>query len=185
MTALPRWIALLHHGHRLLDLVEHGLDVGLRIGRLPESRLVARLIHNIPWITCAATSYLKERKAPVHPKDLLNHHCLSHANLMPDRLWHYRDQKGTEIAVKLEGGHVTNSVAVLKELTLAGLGIALVPQFAIARELRYKGLVPLLTTYAAPPLPLHVLYPPNRYLAAKVRVFIDFLATRFSRGKWY
>ena len=74
---------------------------------------------------------------------------------------------------------------VLKELTMAGLGVALMPQFAINKELKKGALVPLLPTFTLPPVPLYALYPPNRYLAAKVRVFVDFLAERFQKGRWY
>lgn len=176
-------IAITLNDH-MIDLVENGLDVGLHIGPLAPSSMMARLICNMPWVTCAAPRYLKSHPAPKHPRDLLRHVGLSHAHLMPNMTWSYREPSGKTITVKMERSHVSNSVAVLRELALAGFGVALMPSFAVAGDIKRGRLKSLLQDYAPPPLPFHAVYPPNRYLAAKVRVFIDFLAAHFAQGRW-
>jgi DNA-binding transcriptional LysR family regulator len=170
---------------QFVDLTEHGFDAAVRVGTLPEWQLVARRIHEIPWITCASPAYLRAHKAPKRPNDLASHRCLVHLNVSPDRVWRYVDGDGRDTSVRLDEAHASNSVAALKEMTIAGMGITLMPEYAINGELKRGTLVPLLPRYTTPALPLHVLYPPNRYLAAKVRVFVDFLAERFSGGRWY
>jgi DNA-binding transcriptional LysR family regulator len=170
---------------QFVDLTEHGFDVAVRVGALPEWQLVARRIHEIPWITCASRGYLRAHKAPAHPRDLARHRCLLHLNVTPDRVWRYSDAEGRDASVRIEEAHASNSVAALKEMTIAGMGVSLMPEYAINAELKSRALVPLLPRYATPRLPLHVLYPPNRYLAAKVRVFVDFLVERFAGGRWY
>ena len=170
---------------QFVDLTEHGFDVAVRVGALREWQLIARRIHEIPWITCASRAYLRVHKAPSRPRDLARHRCLMHLNVSPDQVWRYIDAQGRDASVKIDPAHTSNSVAALKEMTIAGMGVSLMPEYAINAELKTRALVPLLPRYRSPSLPLHVLYPPNRYLAAKVRVFVDFLVERFAGGRWY
>lgn len=180
----PEIVVTLRLSDQLLDLVENRFDLALRIGPLPKSDLVVRHLCTIRWITCASPAYLKQFGTPQTPGDLGQHNCLNHTNVSPDHKWRYTDTRGTHVEVQTQGGPSTNSVAVLRDAALDGLGITRAPDFAVGSDLATKRLVALLPEWRSLASPLSVLYPHRRYVSAKVRAFVDYAVDRFAASPW-
>ncbi len=167
-----------------VDPVQGGFDVTLRIADLPSSSLVGRKLAPARRVVCASPDYLRQHGTPVRPEDLRQHACLSYGHLATGNQWKLTGADGDHwIAVPWT--LCTNNAEVLRDAAVAGRGVALLPTFIAGAELQNGRLVSVLADYAAPELFLYALYSPTRHLSAKVRVFIDFLATRFGgRPYW-
>ena len=164
---------------RLVDLLEGEFDVGVRIGRLRDSSLIARKIAPIRLAVCAAPDYLARRGVPRAPEDLAKHDCLEYTYFESRGEWRLLNPEGDEIVVPVSGRYLANNADVLRITAIAGGGIILCPTFIVGEDLRSGRLVRLLPDYPPPEQALHALYPPGRHLSAKVRSFVDFLVARF------
>ena len=164
---------------RLVDLFEGEFDVGVRIGRLRDSSLIARKIAPIRLAVCAAPDYLARRGVPRAPEDLAKHDCLEYTYFESRGEWRLLNPEGDEIVVPVSGRYLANNADVLRITAIAGGGVILCPTFIVGEDLRSGRLVRLLPDYPPPEQALHALYPPGRHLSAKVRSFVDFLVARF------
>ena len=164
---------------RVVDLLEGKFDVGVRIGRLRDSSLIARRIAPIRLVVCAAPKYLAQHRAPQAPEDLASHNCLEYTYFESRGEWRLLDSKGAEVVVPVSGRYLANNADVLRSTAIAGGGIILIPTFLVGEDLRSGRLVRLLPDYPPPEQALYALYPPGRHLSAKVRSFVDFLVARF------
>ena len=153
---------------RLVDLLEGEFDVGVRIGRLRDSSLIARRIAPIRLAVCAAPDYLARYGVPNTPDDLAKHDCLEYTYFESRGEWRLLNPEGNEIVVPVSGRYLANNADVLRTTAIAGGGIILLPTFIVGHDLRAGRLVRLLPDY-----------PPGRHLSAKVRSFVDFLVARF------
>lgn len=169
---------------RFVDIVAEGFDVGLRIGRLEDSSLVARRITESRRVLCAAPGYLAERGRPEHPRDLRQHRILHYGYLESGGIWRLSGSDGNH-SLRLEAALCANNGEVLRDAAIAEQGIALLPTFIVGAALQDGSLVTILPDYQPPATALYALYPPNRFLAMKVRLFINFLVERFGgRAHW-
>src|ERR1700704_861914 len=168
---------------RPVDLIAEGFDVAVRVEEMPDSSLIARQLAPCRMVVCGAPSYLERHGMPRTPADLTAHNCLTAAgNVLPYyRAWHLTAADGSALNISPIGNLRTNSGAVLKVAALAGHGLVCLPTYFVGDALQSGRLVAGLDEYVAPPYTLRALYPHNRHLSAKVRVFIDFLAERFGR----
>ena len=164
---------------RLVDLLEGEFDVGVRIGRLRDSSLIARRIAPIRLAVCAAPDYLARRGTPRTPDDLAKHDCLEYTYFESRGEWRLLNPDGKEIVVPVSGRYLANNADVLRTTAIAGGGIVLLPTFIVGEDLRAGRLVRLLPDHPPPEQALHAPYPPGRHLSAKVRSFVDFLVDRF------
>jgi DNA-binding transcriptional LysR family regulator len=169
--------------NRMADLIEESLDVAVRVGLVPDSSLIARQLAPCRMVVCGAPSYFEKHGIPRSPADLTNHNCLTVAvtGLSYYRMWHLTAPDGTALNLSPIGNLRTNSGAVLKVAALAGHGLVCLPTYLVGDALQSGRLVTVLDDYTAPPLTLRALYPHSRHLSAKVRAFVDFLASRFGR----
>jgi DNA-binding transcriptional LysR family regulator len=163
---------------QLVDAIQEGFDVTLRIADLTSSSLIAKKIAPIPRIICAAPSYLERRGTPLHPSDLRAHDCLTYDLLATGNQWKLTGSDSTHW-IAISGPLSTNNGEVLRDAAIAGRGIALLPTFIVGPDLRTGTLVPLLDDYEPPALSLYAIYPPTRHVSVTVRTFIDFLVARF------
>ncbi len=163
-----------------VDPVQDGLDVTLRIADLESSSLIARRIMPIERVVCASPAYLKQHGTPKHPTELRNHDCLTYGYLSTGNQWKLTGKDGDHW-VNPRWTLCANNAEVLRDAAAAGRGIALLPVFIAAAELKAGKLQTLLTDYHAPPLSLYAIYPPTRHLAVKVRLFIDYLVETFAK----
>jgi DNA-binding transcriptional LysR family regulator len=167
----------------IIDPVEEGFDVTIRIADLPSSSLIARKIAPTPPIACAAPAYLAHHGRPKHPRDLRQHRCLAYGQITTGNSWKLTGTDG-EHAIQLPWTLCANNGEVLRDAAVAGLGIALLPTFIVGPDLDQGRLEPILTDYRAHDLSIYAIYPPTRHLSNKVRLFIDFLVERFGRPGW-
>ena len=170
---------------RPADLIGDNVDCVIRGGPLLEPSLVARHIGDMRWMTCATPAYLEKHGRPTHPVDLESGHVLAgyffprSGRMRP--LTFERDGKRIEIppnprvAVNDSGAHFSS--------LRAGLGLGQIISFIVSAAGAQKELVPVLQDWQPPPLPVHVLYPANRHLSTKVRVFVDWVAALFAQNE--
>ena len=169
---------------RVVDLVEEGFDVGVRIGRLTDSSLVARRLAPNRAVLSAAPGYLEARGMPRRPEELEGHACLIYSYQAMGEGWRLAGPEG-ERHFKISGPLRVNNGAAILAAARGGLGVALLPGFICGEDLRAGRLVRVLPDWEAPPdSAVSAVYPAARHLSPKVRVFVDFLAERFG-GKPY
>jgi DNA-binding transcriptional LysR family regulator len=180
---LPKFIELHPNLHieiefedKRVDLVAEGYDLALRIGYMQDSSLVARKISNSPMHFVASPSYLESRGTPLTPDDLEYHQGLLYKSSLNQV--HWQSTKANQIQrYKIQSKVVSNNGMALLEMTKAGLGISNSPNFFVKDALASGELVEILSEYKQKPLDIYVVYPNRRHLPAKVRAFIEFLAS--------
>ena len=159
-----------------VDLVAEGYDLALRIGYMQDSSLVARKISSSPMHFVASPSYLEARGTPFTPDDLEYHQGLLYKSSLNQV--HWQSTKANQIQrYKIQSKVVSNNGMALLEMTKAGLGISNSPSFFVKDALASGELVEILSEYKQKPLDIYVVYPNRRHLPAKVRAFIEFLAS--------
>jgi LysR family transcriptional regulator for bpeEF and oprC len=162
---------------RRADLIEEGIDCAVWSGELVESSLVARRVGFLYFATCAAPSYIATHGQPGHPDDLAQHRCINHFSPRTGKIsdWVF-SKNGTRIQTSLRG-HIAlddeNSYVAAAE---AGLGIARIPAFVLKEAMERGSLDLVLGDWFPEPSPLYVVYPQNRHLSSKIRVFVDWIA---------
>jgi DNA-binding transcriptional LysR family regulator len=168
---------------RVVDLVEEGFDLAIRIGPVGNQALVSRRIGSTQFVCCASPAYLERHPAPVTPADLEQHACLGYTYAAVTSAWTFESSDGTRHTPRITPRHRLNNGRMLAELAAAGLGIVLEPDFIVAPEVRSGRLQRLLTDYQPPRSPIAAVYPSRRHLSAKVRSFVDFLAARYAQNQ--
>jgi DNA-binding transcriptional LysR family regulator len=169
---------------RMVDLVEEGYDVAIRIATDPGQNLVARQLAPIRRVACATPEYFSRRGVPRTPDDLREHNCLHYTHFSAQGQWHFKGPDG-DISVPLTGDLRINDDEALSQAVLGGLGIALLPTFIIGPDLQAGRLQAVLSDYV--PLERHVyaVYLPSIHSPPKVRAFVDFLRGRFGPGPYW
>ena len=162
----------------LLDPVQDGFDVTLRIAELESSSLVARRIMPVERVICASAAYLARHGTPGSPEALRRHTSLTYGFLLTGNQWKLTGADGDHW-IQPAWTLCVNNAEVLRDVAVRGQGIALIPRFIAADALASGALTAILSEYVAPPLALYAIYPPTRHLSVKVRLFIDFLVERF------
>ena len=171
---------------RLVDLVEEGFDLAIRVGRMRESSLIARRIGSGRRIVSAAPAYLEGAGVPEAPADLADHNCLTFRSHPGSNIWRFKGPAGTS-EVRARGSLFANDGEALAAAAVAGLGVILVPEWLTGKELRRGRLVEIMPGFQAVPgeTPLYAVYAHQRHLPPKVRAFVDFLVERFGPGaRW-
>jgi len=164
---------------RVVDIVEEGYDLGVRISRAGSSAHAARKLAASRNIVCAAPSYLRRRGRPKHPADLAAHDCIGYTYAASADEWKFVDDRGAEHGVRARCIMHTNNGDTARAAALAGMGVIWQPTFLIGGDLRDGKLVPVLPGYRMHDIDVLAVYPSRRHLSAKVRAMIDFLAAEF------
>ena len=163
----------------LVDPVQDGFDVTLRIAELESSSLIARKIVSIDRVVCASPDYLARHGTPAHPRDLRSHVALTYGFLLTGNQWKLTGDDGDHW-IQPSWLLCANNAEVLRDAAIKGRGVALLPTFLADAALGDGRLLSFLDDYGAPPLALYAIYPPTRHLSVKVRLLIDFLVERFA-----
>ncbi len=166
---------------KVLDLVATRIDLAIRAGTMPDSSFIARRLGSADSICCASPAYLAARGEPRVPTDLEDHDCLMLRIGGQKPRWTFTGPEG-EISVLAEGRFRVNSFPMVHQATLAGLGVARMPTFLAAEDLRSGRLVSVLDGYRSVAGNLYAVFPSNRHLSPKVRAFLDLLVERFSEA---
>ncbi|AMO95471.1 bacterial regulatory helix-turn-helix, lysR family protein [Collimonas fungivorans] len=164
---------------RPLSLADQAFDIGIRIGELPDARIIARKIAANRRLLCAAPAYLKQHPAPASPRDLQTHACIVlRENEAAYGSWHLSRGKRQE-TIKVRGALSSNDGETVLAWALAGHGILMRSEWDVAPYLRSGRLRQVLEDWALPPSDIFAVYPERLNLSAKVSAFVDFLAARF------
>ena len=162
---------------RVVGLVEEGIDVGLRIGALGDSSLVAIPIGQVSRVVCASPALLKRVGTPTHPKDLVKLDCIGFSGLAPGPVWQFYD-KGQPVSVQAKTVLTCNQAYASMDACAAGLGFGVFLSYMIRPLERERKLTVVLRDFEPPPLPVNIVYPHARLLSTRVRVFLDWLAKK-------
>ena len=165
---------------RVVDLVEEGFDVAIRMGPCVDPGLVARKIADVRIIVCASKGYLKKHGIPQSPQDLSSHNCLTYAYSAQEADWPFLRQ-GVEQKVRVAGSLRANNGILLVNAAIAGLGIIRQPDHIVNDAIQQQLLVPLLPDWDAGEHAIYAVYSSRRFLPTKVRVLIDFLVESFAQ----
>ncbi|MEM6902260.1 MAG: LysR family transcriptional regulator [Pseudomonadota bacterium] len=183
-AAYPEVFIDLSLNDRIVDLVEEGYDVAIRIGELADSSLIARKLTPCRRALVAAPSYLEKHGEPKSLRDLQKHNCLVYTLSPKLNDWRFIGPDGTGQSAKVKGTLQANNGDVLRHAAIGGHGIVLQPTFLIGNDIDEGRLVPILTDHMPSEINIHLVYPHNRYLTAKVRSFIDYMVEQF-KGEPY
>ncbi|MBO1074648.1 LysR family transcriptional regulator [Roseomonas marmotae] len=168
-----------------VDIVEHNVDVDIRIGRMEDSALIARKLLHGERVLCASPAYLRRAGPITAPGELVAHNCLTYRLNDGSTTWRFMDPQGAVTEVPVEGSYQSDSGPSLRSMALAGLGVIMMPDWSISEDLASGALVPLLTqfrvSYGTFDYGVYAVYQKNRHMSAKVRLFVDFL-TELLRG---
>ena len=165
---------------RVVDLVEEGFDLAIRVGTAGPHNVVARKLGETRIVPCASADYLAKHGTPQVPEDLARHNCFTYEYVTPRNVWTFRDADGRERPVRVGGSLHSNNGDLLAEAAARGAGIVFEPAFIVGPEVRAGRLVPLLQDFSPAPLPIYAVYPSRKHLSAKVRSFVDFLIEHFA-----
>lgn len=164
---------------RIVDLVEEGFDLAIRIGQVGSEQMVAHRLGTTRLLACAAPDYLRARGTPRTPADLTGHDVLTYAYSSNPHMWRFLDRAGKPIEVKVSGPLHANSGDVNIAAAIAGLGVVLEPDFMLAPALAAGWLQRVLADYSTEPGEIWAVYPSRRHLSAKVRLFVEHLKRQF------
>ncbi len=170
---------------RIVDLVEEGFDLAIRISTLPDSSLIARRLAPARRVICASPAYLSARGEPKAPDELKDHDCLFYSNLAAARDWRFQRGDGTPWPVTVAGRLGVNNGDALRVAALGGLGLAHIPTFIVGADLQAGTLVKVLEAYVAQDVSITAVYPHSRHLSPTVRALVDFLAERFGPDAYW
>jgi DNA-binding transcriptional LysR family regulator len=161
---------------RIVSLVDEGLDLGIRIGQLPDSSLRAVLVGQVRRVVCATPQYIARHGVPATPRDLANHTVVACTAVtpIPDR-WSFHGPSGVT-SVGVTPRLVVNTTAAAVDAALDGLGLACLLSYQAEPHTAAGLLQTVLAEYEPPPAPIHIVHPAGRHLPAKVRLFIDYAA---------
>ncbi|HEY2510996.1 MAG TPA: LysR family transcriptional regulator [Polyangiaceae bacterium] len=159
---------------RLVNLIDEGIDVAVRIAHLPDSSLVAVRVGEVRRVLCASPTYLARAPALAEPADLTHHDCVSFSQVTSGDVWSFADPGGGRARqVKVRPRLVVNSAEAAVGSVASGLGVTSALSYQVDRELREGTLVRLLPRWEPEPLPVHIVYPAASATSAKVRAFVD------------
>jgi DNA-binding transcriptional LysR family regulator len=182
--ACPQVSIDLHLSDEVVDIIGRGFDLALRIAALADSTLRTRRICQVRRLLVGAPAYFACEGRPAHPRDLTGHACLGYAYLpTPDR-WRFVHASGKEATVVPHGPLRVNNADALRPMLLAGLGLAVQPEFLVADDIAAGRLEAAMTDWSMPPIALNIVTPPGSHRPARIGAVIDFLARRLAAASW-
>lgn len=162
---------------RPVDLIEEGVDCAVRGGALGDSTLIARRIGVVNFFTAASPGYLERFGTPTHPRELVNHRCVNYFSAKTGKIYDWDfTRDGERIQVPMPGVIALNDSNAYVVAGLSGLGVIQMTDYLLDKYVADGSMVRLLPDWVTDPLPIHVVYPQNRHLSAKVRVFVEWVS---------
>lgn len=169
---------------RYVNLVEQGVDLAVRMGRLADSSLGARYLGMNPWTMVAAASYLRAHGTPRTPKELAKHSCLIYSSVQGDDRWSFTSPGGEEVSAPVKGPLRSNNLSTLLAAARAGMGIAVLPWYVARESVTERVVQSVMTDYVLPAQEMHAVFPSPKLVPSKVTSFIGFLQQALS-GEWW
>ncbi len=167
-----------------VNLVEQGVDLAVRLGRLADSSLGARHLGINPWVLAAAPAYLAAHGRPSAPAELSRHACLIYSSVQGDARWLLHGPGGEDASIPVSGPLRSNNLSALAAACEAGMGLAMLPWYVAREPVAAGRLVPLLQDHAPPAQEMHAVFPSPKLVPVKVLSFIGWLQQQFV-GDWW
>jgi DNA-binding transcriptional LysR family regulator len=183
MAAHPEVSLEVSLSDRVVDLIDEGLDLAIRIARLPDSSLVSRKLAATRLILCASPTYVRRRGALRHPSELEHHDVLNYTLLSMGDQWEF-EGAGKRVTARVTPRMRSNNGDTCIVAALSGAGIVLQPTFLVSDYVADGTLVELLPDYRSIELGIFAVYPTRKYVLPKVRLLIDYLSTSLARADW-
>jgi DNA-binding transcriptional LysR family regulator len=162
---------------RVVDLVDEGVDVAVRIARLADSSMIAIPVGEVHRVVCASPKLLKHVGEPKRPEDLADRPCVRFRGLTPESRWLFRDA-GRDVAVPVRGGFVTNQADAALGACIAGLGFGLFLSYQVEPAIRARKLRAVLRDYQLPAVPVSLVHAQARMPSPRLRAFVDWMKPR-------
>jgi LysR family transcriptional regulator for bpeEF and oprC len=177
----PDIVMELGSSDRPVELVEEGVDCAIRGGEVGDDRLIARRVGIVNFLTAASPAYLERYGVPQHPRDLERHRCVNYFSAKTGKIYDWDFRRGEErIDIPMRGVIALNDSNAYVHAGLAGLGVIQMTDYLVNQHVAAGTMVHLLPDWTSEPLPVHIVYPQNRHLSAKVRVFVEWAAELFA-----
>jgi DNA-binding transcriptional LysR family regulator len=176
-------VELLYDDH-IVDLVEQGIDVAIRMGRLADSTLGARYINKNPWSLVASPEYLRLHGRPTLPIDLRSHDALLVSTKQSDARWNFSSAGGEYSSVQVTSRFRSNNKSALMEAACAGMGIAALPSYVVHHQIASGALETILDDWSLPTQDMHAVFPSPKMVPAKVNAFTEWLREQLA-GDWW
>ncbi|WP_295902011.1 LysR family transcriptional regulator [uncultured Bdellovibrio sp.] len=172
LSKYPKIQVELIFADRIVDLISEGVDLAIRAGELSDSSLVAKKLGVGYFAPFASAGYLKSHGTPLHPKELREHACLQFSPLGKEK-WELVNKNKNKVTVPLNGRLIADDLNIIKDLVLAGEGIALLPTFICEMETKKNKLVRILPEWRSDVRPISFVYPPQKFVNPKLKAFMD------------
>jgi len=164
-----------------IDMLEEGIDVRLRIGGVDDSSMIARHLKTFPLVLCASSAYIVKNGLPKTPQQIAEHKCIIDSNFRIGKQWPFISPDGQAVTVDVQSAISVNSPQAVREVAIAGGGIAMTPEFIVEDAINDGKLISILPEFTTLEFGLYAIYPHRKYVAKKVRCFIDFALEQFSK----
>ncbi|MBK9135019.1 MAG: LysR family transcriptional regulator [Betaproteobacteria bacterium] len=184
MREQPHLTVDLSFDDRYVNLVEQGVDVAMRMGRLADSSLGARWLGTNPWVMVAAETYLAQHGEPKRARDLARHTCLVYSSVQGDDRWMLTGPDGREQAVPVRGPLRSNNLSAILAAARAGMGLAILPRYVARESLAERAVQEVMADHRLPAQDLHAVFPSPKLVPLKVSHFIDWLKEAL-HGDWW
>jgi DNA-binding transcriptional LysR family regulator len=168
-----------------VDLIQEGVDLALRIGRLESSSMIALPLAPVRAVIVASPDYLAAHGTPERPEDLLRHQALCYTNLPDPQRWRMTDADGKAHIIHMSARLLANNGDMILEAAQAGLGICMTPTFIAYRAIQEGRLKAILSDCQLPSATAYAVYPTRRFVPARVRALVDFLKQRFGDNPYW
>jgi DNA-binding transcriptional LysR family regulator len=166
---------------RVVNLVEEGIDLGVRIAHLADSTMVGVPVGRVRRVVCASPALLRDGGTPAHPRELAERPCVRFRGISPGDNWAFQDS-GREISVRIAGSFTCNQAAAAAEACAEGLGFGLFLSYQIEPLLRAKRLEVVLTDFEPPAIPVSLVYPEARLISTRLRALLDWMKETLGAG---
>jgi DNA-binding transcriptional LysR family regulator len=184
MQEHPQVVVDLSFEDRYVNLVEQGIDLSVRMGRLADSSLGARWLGTNPWLMVAAPTYLEARGTPQRTAELAEHACLVYSSVQGDDRWALTSPQGQEQSVPVKGPLRSNNLSALLAAARAGFGLAILPHYVARDSLADRSVLPVMADHTLPAQEVHAVFPSPKLVPSKVTSFAAFLQ-RSLAGAWW
>ena len=184
MRAHPKLHIELNFEDRYVNLVEQGVDVAVRMGRLADSTLGSRYLGINPWVLVAAPEYLSVNAAPASPQDLAKHSALIYSTVQGDARWVFTGAEGQTQVVTVQGPLRSNNLSALLSAARGGMGVAALPWYVAHESVQTGAVQVLLPEWSLPSQEIHAVFPSPRLVPTKVTQFIAWLQEQMVTDWW-
>ncbi len=169
---------------RYVNLVEHGVDLAIRMGRLADSSLGSRFLGINPWALVASPAYLQRAGVPASPQELSRHACLVYSSVQGDDRWQFTTPAGEALSVPAKGPLRSNNLSTLLAAARAGMGLAALPWYVAHASVADGTVHVVLQDHTLPSQEIHAVFPSPKLVPSKVTRFIDFAQQQFPERWW-